>query len=177
MIERGGTKSNFKNWTKSLFLIGFSQINQINKSIWHFWKVSVPLSIFKRSASIFKTRKTQVNTRNIRCSRYTNNSLMRRKPKGLFVCFDNQNDSLFFRPMSLQRERLRAHECVVVVVEEFVVMVANDRHVHYNHHNASSFAVAALGRPVHPADCFSFYLYLLARILVHLVSPEKVYMN
>ena len=92
----------------------------------------------------------------------------------MFVCFDNQNDSLFFRPMSLQRERLRAHECVVVVVvEEFVVMVANDRHVHYNHHNASSFAVAALGRPVHPADCFSFCLDLLAHILVHLVSPEK----
>jgi len=86
MIERGGTKSNFKIWTKSLFLIGFSQINQINKSIWHFWKVSVPLSIFKRSASIFKARKTQVKTRNIKCSRYTNNSLMRRKPKGLFVC-------------------------------------------------------------------------------------------
>ena len=80
--------------------------------------------------------------------------------------------------MSLQRERLRVHECVVVVVvEEFVAMAANDRHVHYNHHNASSFAVAALGHPVHPADCFSFCLYLLARILVHLVSPEKVYMN
>ena len=91
-------KEQFQNWTKSLFSIGFSQINQINKSIWHFWKVSVPLSIFKRSASIFKTRKTQIKTRNIKCSRYTNNSLMRRKPKGLFVCFDNQNDSLFLDP-------------------------------------------------------------------------------
>ena len=79
MIERGGTKS---NWTKSLFLIGFS-----TKWIYEFgifWKVFVPLS--RSQLFHIKTRKTQVKTRNIKCSRYTNNSLMRRKPKGLFVC-------------------------------------------------------------------------------------------
>ena len=54
---------------------------------------------FLRGQLLFsKQEKPKSKTRNINCSRYTNNSLMRRKPKGLFVCFDNQNDSLFLDP-------------------------------------------------------------------------------
>ena len=85
--------------------------------------------------------------------------------------------SVIFRPSCLLQELRRVHECVVVVVVgEFVgdlFVVANDRHVHYNHHNASIVVAVALDHPVQ-VDCFSFSgLYLLAHILVHLASPES----
>ena len=87
--------------------------------------------------------------------------------------------SVIFRPSCLQQELRRGHECVVVVVVVVggvvgdLFVVANDRHVHYNHHNASIVVAVALDHPVQ-VDCFSFSgLYLLAHKLVHLASPEK----
>ena len=70
------------------------------------------------------------------------------------------------KPKNLRLERPRVHECAAVEVE-----AANDQRVHYNHHNASSFAVADLSHL--RCGCFSFYLDSLARRRVLRVEPEK----